>query len=134
MHGVNYSEVQRIFANVDKEKGEKIVSEDSEEAPETDENVAKNSAKERQKKGADTAANQPGQPVGSTPKDVNKQREKRAQDQARVWTMADGSEARDVIESVVRTGELSLEEKICSVQQFHLQHSSQIKRGLKMMI
>lgn len=106
MHGVNYSEVQRIFANVDKEKGEKIVSEDSEEAPETDENVAKNSAKERQKKGADTAANQPGQPVGSTPKDVNKQREKRAQDQARVWTMADGSEARDVIESVVRTGEL----------------------------
>ena len=105
MHGVNYSEVQRIFANVDKEKGETLVSEDSEEAPETDENVAKNSAKERQKKGADTAANQPGQPVGSTPKDVNKQREKRAQDQARVWTMADGSEARDVIESVVRTGE-----------------------------
>ena len=103
--GVNYSLHDRKPANVDTEKGEKIVTENPEGTPETNKNVADQSAKERSEKASQASQYAPGVPEGTSPKDANEVREQMALNR-QMWVLEDGTMAQDSLDAVVRTGEL----------------------------
>lgn len=103
--GVNHSQHERTLANVDAQKGERIVTENPEGTPETDKEVADQSARERSEKANKASLYAPGVPEGTSPKDANEVREQMALNR-QMWILEDGSTAQDSLDAVVRTGEL----------------------------